>query len=324
MLRVFSRVPATAFALAALLLTVSVVRADPPVPGPTGTVCATVQCMRVTGITDHFDGTYSVQFETFNWFDTNEDPGVNQLMFFTSTLPSKTCVGTGTLDIQVEVVSAMAPPGWIVTQADNNLVIFQATTTAFEIPEIGLCDPAVLGGCFTGGGCGNNLDGFVIRLRPSVPTGLICSWVGNWRHLDEFGNDNGDVMNFGSVSWTFGSLIEDYSNTEYPPSLFPLTGTGQCARKAQKKATKYGRTRLKEYGKCRDAINKGQTCDTVRRDEKVNLAKTQLEQAIDDNCTDVAVANVGWCGTTVSGLKTCLVAEIDEATDQAITATYGN
>lgn len=52
MLRVVSRVRATAFALAALLLMVSVVRADPPVPGPTGTTCATVQCMRVTGITE--------------------------------------------------------------------------------------------------------------------------------------------------------------------------------------------------------------------------------------------------------------------------------
>lgn len=322
MLLFVSRFSAAILAVAIAVLGASSVFADPPVPSPANTTCPTVQCMRVTGITDNFDGSFSVQFETFNWFDTTADTGVNRILFFTNTLPSKTCPG-GSPDIQVEVLGALAPPGWTVVQADNQMVVFQATSTAFEIAEIGLCDPLVLGGCHTTLTCGNNLDGFVITLRPQVPTGLVCSWVGNWRHLDEFGVDNGDVMNFGAVSWTFGSLVEDYSNTPYPPSLFPLTNTGTCARKAQKKATKYGRTRLKEYGKCRDAINKGQTCDTVRRDLKVDLAKTKMEQAIDDNCTDTAVANIGWCGTTVPALKTCLVNQIDAAIDQAILATYG-
>lgn len=322
MRQLVSRSLVTASTVGAIMVAASAVLADPPVPTPQNTLCPTVQCMRVTGITDNLDGTFAVQFETFNWFDTTPDDGVNRILFFTNTLPSKTCFG-GSPDIQVEVVSAMAPPGWTVAQADNQMVVFEATSTTFEIPDIGLCDPLVLGGCHLTQTCGNALDGFVITLRPQVPTGLICSWVANWRHLDEFGVDNQDVMNFGAVSWTFGSLVEDYSNAEYPPSLFPLTGTGTCARKAQKKAVKYGRTRLKEHGKCRDAINKGSTCDTVRRDDKINRAKTKLEQAIDDNCTDVAVANVGWCATTVAGLKTCLVDEIDDGTDQALNAIYG-
>jgi hypothetical protein len=278
--------------------------------------------MRVTNTVDNGDGTYDVTFETFNWFNTTEDGGVNRILFFTGNLQSKLCTG-GVIDVQADVVGASAPPGWIVVTASINKVEFQTVSTTFEIPDIGLCDPSVIGGCFTGGGCGNDQGGFVITLRPQVPVGDICSWTANWRHLDEFGIDNGDVMNFGSVNWTFGSIVEDYSNTAYPPSSFAQNGVDDCAKQAQKKANKYAQTRLKQFAKCNDKINKGKICDTVKRDQKVDQARLRMEAAIDDFCTEDNVANVAWCGTTKANLKTCLLNQLNDATDDALTAIYG-
>ncbi|MGH7787114.1 MAG: hypothetical protein ACRERC_09640 [Candidatus Binatia bacterium] len=297
--------------------------ADPPVPDPKNTLCPTVQCMRSTNVLDNLDGTFDVTFETFNWFNTTDDGGVNRILFFTGNLKSKLCVGSLSPDAQVDVLGATAPPGWTVVQADTEKVEFAAVATANEIPDIGLCDPAVLGGCFGTNTCGNGLGGFVVKLRPNFPTGGICSWTANWRHLDEFGLDNGDEMNFGSVSWTFGSLIEDYSNAEYPPASFAQNNVDYCARQAQKKAGKYAQTRLKQFGKCNDKINAGKTCDTVKRDQKVTDAQGTLEGAIDDFCTDDAVANIAWCGTTLANLKTCLVNQLNAETDDALAVIYG-
>ena len=314
---------------ATALVVASLALADPPPPPSDPTICPTVQCMRVTDFTDNLDGTFDVELETFNWFNTNPDTGVNTLLFFTGNLRSKICVGgINLLDTQVDVLGATAPPGWTVVQADNDKIEFAATSTAFEIPELDLCDPSVTGGCINGGGpgistCGNEQGGFVMTLRPGVPVGSLCSWTANWRHIDEFGLDNGDVMNFGSLAYTFGSLIEEYSNNAYPPSSFSQNGVDDCAKKAQKKAGKYAQTRLKQYAKCFDKINKGQTCDEAKRDEKVGRAQTKLEEAIDDFCTNDQVANVPWCGTTVANLKTCLVAELDAQTDQALATIYG-
>jgi hypothetical protein len=296
--------------------------ADPPIPSPKNTLCPTVQCMRVTNEVDNLDGTFTVTFETFNWFNTDDDGGVNRITFFTGNLVSKLCSG-GDIDVQVEVVGATPPPGWTVGQTDINKVEFQAISTANEIPDVDLCDPAVLGGCFTGGGCGNGLGGFTITLRPQVPVGDLCSWTANWRHLDENGLDNGDEMNFGSVSWTFGSILEEYSNAEYPPSSFAQNGVDDCAKKVQKKAVKYAQKRLKAFGKCRDDINKGKDCDEVKRDGKVSQAQQKMDTAIDDFCSNDQVANIAWCGTTVANLKTCLLAELNASTDEALTAIYG-
>lgn len=309
-------------AVAGSLTFAGAVFADPPVPDSGPTVCPTVQCMRVTGTTDNLDGTYDVTFETFNWFNTTEDGGVNHILFFTGNLQSKLCTG-GVIDMQADVVGASAPPGWIVVTASLDKIEFQTVSTTFEIPDVGLCDPAVIGGCFTGGGCGNDQGGFTITLRPQVPVGDICSWTANWRHLDEFGLDNGDVMNFGSVNWTFGSIIEDYSNTAYPPSSFAQNGVDDCAKQVQKKAGKYAQTRLKQFAKCNDKINKGKTCDTVRRDAKVDQARVRMDGAIDDFCTEDNVANVAWCGTTKANLKTCLLNQLNDSTDDALTAIYG-
>jgi hypothetical protein len=278
--------------------------------------------MRVTNTTDNLDGSFDVEFETFNWFNTTDDGGVNHILFFTGNLISKICSG-GILDVQAEVLGATAPAGWTVVEADTSMVHFQTTSTASEIPDIGLCDPLVLGGCFGSNTCGNDQQGFVITVRPSIPTGDLCSWTANWRHLDEFGIDNGDVMNFGSVSWTFGSIVEDYSNTAYPPSSFAQNNVDDCAKKAQKKAGKYAQTRLKQFAKCNDAINKGKTCDTAKRDAKVSQAQMKMDEAIDDFCTDDTVANIGWCGTTVANLKTCLLAQLDASTDAALATIYG-
>jgi len=298
--------------------------ADPPVPPGDGTTCPTVQCMRATNVLDNLDGTFDITFETFNWFNTVNDEGVNRILFFTGNLKSKFCFGSVNGDAQVEVLGATAPPGWIVVQADTDKVEFASISTTFEIPDVGLCDPAVIGGCFGTNTCGNSLGGFVIKLRPEIPTGLTCSWTANWRHLDAAGLDNGDVMNFGSVSWTFGSLIEDYSNAEYPPASFAQTGVDDCAKQAQKKGAKYAQTRLKQFSKCEDKINAGKTCDTAKRDAKVASAQAKLESTIDAFCpNDDAVANVAWCGTTIANLKTCLVAQLDAQTDAALATIYG-
>ena len=131
------------------------------------------------------------------------------------------------------------------------------------------------------------------------------------------------MMNFGSLGWTFGSIVEDYSNTPFPPVFFPATNPATCAKLARKKATKYSATRVKEYSKCLEKIAKGDVCDTVKRDQKVNNAKTKLEQTIDTTCSNDQIANVNWCGTTIASLKACLVAEIDAATTDTITAIYG-
>jgi hypothetical protein len=307
----------------------SVALADPPPPPENPTICPTVQCMRVTNFTDNFDGTFDVQIQAFNWFNTNPDTGVNTLLFFTGNLRSKVCTDGMTLfDTQVDVIGASAPAGWTVVQADNEKVEFSTTSTASEIADLDLCDPSVTGGCINGGGpgistCGNDQDGFVITLQPGVPVGDLCSWTANWRNLDEFGLDNGDVMNFGSLSYTFGSIVEAYSNNPYPPSSFSQNSVDDCAKKVQKKAGKYAQTRLKQYAKCFDKVNKGQTCDEAKRDDKVDRAKTKLEEAIDDTCSDNQVANVGWCGTTVANLKTCLVSQLDSQTDQALATIYG-
>jgi hypothetical protein len=304
--------------------------ADPPPPPPDPTICPTVQCMRATNFIDNLDTTFDVELETFNWFNTNPDTGVNTLVFFTGNLRSKICSdGLDIADIQVDVIGATAPAGWKVDQADNEKVQFSTTSTASEIPELDLCDPSVLGGCINGGGpgistCGNSQGGFVITLRPGVPVGLLCSWTANWRQLDEFGLDNGDVMNFGSLSYSFGSLIEEYSNNGYPPSSFPETGADDCVQKVQKRASKYALQRLKQFGKCNDLVNKGKTCDEAKRDEKVDKKKVQLENTIDQFCTsDDQVANAPWCGTTIANLKTCLVAELVAETDQALATIYG-
>jgi hypothetical protein len=313
-------------ALSALWISAFVVPptyADPPVPDEDGTVCPTVQCMRATNVLDNLDGTFDVTFETFNWFNTSSDGGVNRLLIFTGNLKSKLCFSEINVGTQVEVLGATAPPGWTVVQADTSKVEFAATSTANEIPDLGLCDASVLGGCFPMNTCGNGLGGFVVKLRPSIPTGLVCSWTANWRHLDEFGIDNGDVMNFGSVSWTFGSLIEDYSNAEYPPSAFAQNNVDDCAKLVQKKAGKFAQTRLKQFSKCNDKINAGKTCDTGKRDQKVTQAQGQLEGVIDDFCTDDAVANVAWCGTTKANLKTCLVSQLTAQTDTALATIYG-
>jgi hypothetical protein len=299
------------------------VAADPPVPSPENTLCPTVQCMRVTNTLDNLDGTFDVTFETFNWFNTTTDNGVQRMTIFTGNLKNKVCFGSVNAGKQVEVLGATAPPGWTVVQADSDKVEFVATSSTFEIADVGLCDPAVLGGCFGTNTCGNGLGGFVIKLRPEIPTGLQCSFTANWRHLDEAGLDNGDVMNFGSVSWTFGSLIESYSNAEYPPSSFSQTGVDDCAKQAQKKAGKYAQTRLKQFSKCQDKVNAGKTCDTAKRDAKVASAQTKLESAIDAFCTDDAVGNVAWCGTTIANLKTCLVNQLDAQTDAALASIYG-
>ncbi len=316
-------VPATG--LISYLCAAGVALADPPTPDDAATICPTVQCMRVNNVGDNLDGTFDVEFETFNWFNTTPDGGVNRVLLFTGNLVSKLC-GGGT--IQVDVLGATAPAGWTVVQADAEKVEFQTTSTAFEIPDLDLCDSSVLGGCLNGGGpgvstCGNEQGGFIITLRPSIPTGNLCSWTANWRHLDEFGVDNGDVMNFGAMSWTFGSISEDYSNTAYPPSSFAQNGVDDCAKAAQKKATKYGRTRLKETGKCIDRVNKGKVCDEAKRDQKIAKALAKMNDAIDGSCTDAQVENGGWCGTTVASLKTCLESEIDAGVDAAITAIYG-
>jgi len=298
--------------------------ADPAPPGPGDTACPSVQCMRVTNITDNLDTTYDVRFETFNWFNTTNDGGVNRILFFTGNLKSKICNGMLNVDTQVEVLGASAPPGWSVVQADTAKVEFAANSTTFEIPDLGLCDPTVvLDGCFGTNTCGNGLDGFVITLRPDVPLGDVCSWTANWRHLDENGLDNGDVMNFGSVSWTFGSINEAYSNTEYPPSSFAQNGVGDCAKRAQNKAGRYAQTRLKQFSKCNDLINRGKICDTVKRDQKILMARTKLEMTIDLYCTDNQVANIDWCGTTTANLKTCLVNQLNTSTDAALLAIYG-
>ncbi len=314
--------------IATALVAASISFADPPPPPPDPTICPTVQCMRVTDFTDNLDGTFDVEFETFNWFNTNPDTGVNSVLFFTGNFASKVCTGSSVSLAQVDVIGATAPAGWTVVQADNNIVQFATTSTAFEIPELDLCDASVIGGCINGGGpgistCGNEQGGFVITLRPLISTGSICSWTTNWRHLDEFGLDNGDVMNFGALSWTFGSLIEDYSNNGYPPSSFANTDVDDCAKKAQKKAAKYAQTRMKQYAKCFDKVNKGKICDEAKRDAKVDKAKVKLEAAIDSSCIDDQVANIPWCGTTVANVKTCLVAELDTETDAALATIYG-
>ena len=312
-----------AVAVSSLVLATAVL-ADPPVPGDDGTVCSTVQCMQVGTSVDNGDGSFDVTFKTFNWFNTINDEGVNRIIFFTGNLKSKLCAGELNAEAQVEVLGATAPPGWIVVQADTDKVEFAAINNTFEIFDRGLCDPLTIGGCFGTDTCGNSLGGFVIKLRPELPTGLLCSWTANWRHLNEAGLDNGDVMNFGSVSWTFGSLIEDYSNQEYPPSSFSQNGTDQCAKQAQKKAAKYAQTRLKQFAKCNDKINKGKPCDTAKRDQKVLDAKNKMDFAIDTFCTDDdQVANVAWCGTTIANLKTCLLAELNESTDATLAAVYG-
>ncbi len=322
--------PSTSAAILTALMLSAPALADPPPPPSLPTTCPTVQCMRVNSVIDNFDGTFDVEFETFNWFDTNPDTGVNRLMMFTGNFFNKICIGgSNPGDRQVEVIGASAPAGWTLVRADNTVVVFETTSTAFEIPELDLCDASVIGGCINGGGpgistCGNEQGGFVITLKPNIPTGSICSWTANWRHLDEFGLDNGDVMNFGSVSWTFGSLIEDYSNVGYPPASFGESGVDKCARLVQKKAINYARARLKQTAKCIDSINKGKVCDTVKRDQKINKAKTKMEDKIDQFClTDEQVANIAWCGTTIAGLKTCLDDEIVSTTDAAIAAMYG-
>ncbi len=320
MLKRLRAAPALVLALSCF---VTSAMADPPVPADDATTCPTVQCMRVTNVLDNLDGTYDVTFETFNWFNATTDDGVNRILFFTGNLKSKTCLGNINVDSQVDVLGATPPPGWTVVQADTDKVEFASTSTSFEIPDIGLCDPSVLGGCFGTNTCGNGLGGFVIRLRPQIPTGLICSWTANWRHLDAFGVDNGDVMNFGSVSWTFGSLIENYSNNEYPPASFAQNGVSSCAKHVQKRAGKYAQGRLKTYGKCLDTISAGKVCDTVKRDAKVAAAQTKLETTIDAYCTDDQVANVAWCGTTVASLKACLIAQLNTQTDAALAAIYG-
>jgi len=317
-------------AVATTLVAASLALADPPVPPADPTICPTVQCMRVTNFTDNFDGTFDIEFETFNWFNTTPDAGVNTLLFFTGNLNSKACAdGSGIFPTQVEVVGATAPAGWTVASASTDEVRFETTSTAFEIPELDLCDSSVVGGCINGGGpgistCGNDQGGFVLTLRPGIPVGDICSWTGNWRQLDEFGLDNGDIMNFGAVSWTFGSIVETYSNNGYPPSSFPQTGADDCAQKVQKRAAKYALQRLKQFGKCIDKVNKGKTCDEAKRDLKVDKKKIQLEGAIDRFCTsDSQVASIPWCGTTIANLKTCLVAELNTKTDQALATIYG-
>ncbi len=302
--------------------------ADPPTPPSDPTLCPTVQCMRVTDFTDNLDGTFDVEFETFNWFNTNPDTGVNRVLFFTGNFLSKSCAGSSVTLAQVEVIGASAPAGWTVVEADNDVVEFATTSTVFEIPELDLCDSSVIGGCINGGGpgistCGNEQGGFVITLKPLFSTGDVCAWTTNWRQLDEFGLDNGDVMNFGSLSWGFGSIVEDYSNNGYPPASFANSGVDDCAKKAQKKAAKYAQTRMKQHAKCFDKVNKGKICDEAKRDMKVLKAQTKLEAAIDNFCIDSQVANVPWCGTTVANLKTCLVAELDAETDAALATVYG-
>ena len=39
--------------------------------------------MRVNNVVDNLDGTFDVEFETFNWFNTTSDGGVNRVLFFT-------------------------------------------------------------------------------------------------------------------------------------------------------------------------------------------------------------------------------------------------
>lgn len=314
----------TAIAVSSLVLATAVL-ADPPVPGDDGTICSTVQCMKVTSSVDNGNGSFDVTFQTYNWFNTINDEGVNRILFFTGNLKSKTCDGELNVDAQVEVLGATPPPGWLVVQADDDKVEFAATSNTFEIPDIGLCDPLVNpGNCFPTDSCGNSLSGFVITLRPELPTGDLCSWTANWRHLNEAGLDNGDVMNFGSVSWTFGSIVEDYSNQEYPPSSFSQNGVDDCAKQAQKKAAKYAQTRLKQFSKCNDKINKGKPCDTAKRDQKVNDAKVKMDTAIDTFCTsNDQVANVAWCGTTIANLKTCLLSQLNASTDAALANIYG-
>lgn len=78
-----------------------------------------------------------------------------------------------------------------------------------------------------------------------------------------------------------------------------------------------------KFAKCNDAINKGKTCDTAKRDAKVSQAQMKMDEAIDDFCTDDTVANIGWCGTTVANLKTCLLAQLDASTDAALATIYG-
>jgi len=303
---------------------------DPPVPSSMPTICPTVQCMRVSGVVDNLDGTFDVTFEAFNWFDTITDGGANKLLMFTGNRFIKSCIGGfNPGDVQVDVLGATAPAGWSVTQADNDKVEFTATSTTFEIPDLDLCDSSVIGGCINGGGpgistCGNDQGGFVVTLRPNIPTGDVCSWTANWRLLDALGADNGDIMNFGSVSWTFGSLIEDYSNVGYPPSSFAQAGVDKCAKIVQKKAAKYAIMRVKQIGKCIDLVNKGKICDEAKRDQKIARAKTKMDDKIDQFCTsDDQVANIPWCGATIAGLKTCLDTQIVSSTDATIAAMYG-
>jgi len=317
--RVSSHHSAAFVGIAALLYAGSV-SADPPLPGPTGTVCSTVQCMRVTDVIDVGGGAFDVEFETFNWFDTTTDGGVHKMLFFTTNLVPKTCAGV----TQVEVLGATAPSGWTVVRANNDVVEFEADSPASAIPDVGLCDTTVtVDDCFATNTCGNDQGGFVLTLKPNIPTGFLCSWAANWRHLDENGVDNGDVMNFGSVSWTFGSLLEDYSNTPLPPSQFPATDVDTCAKKTRKAVLKYGQVQLKLNAKCRELVAAGKTCDEVAFQTKIDGYWAKAVLKIDEYCTDDRVANVAWCGTTVASLKTCLQTETDDAVAATILALYG-
>jgi hypothetical protein len=67
-------------------------------------------------------------------------------------------------------------------------------------------------------------------------------------------------MNFGSVSWTFGSIVRTIP-TGTRPRRFSQNGVGNCAQEAQKKSA--SARAAKRFAKCNDKINKGKPCDTV-------------------------------------------------------------
>ena len=195
-----------------LLFSATQAFADPPPPPMIPTGCDPVQCFFVdtTASTISYTpgDTTVISFCVLNWYDSL--PNLITEVVFQLSIP---------MESQMTLVGSCPPPGWTSSLVGTDSIIYQMDTSmgGGPIAEGFLCDTCAT---MALGSCGNMLCGFEIKVLFVDSADAITL---NWSHLQN-GFDNGDVMNFGALSWTFGSIIEQYSNAPFHPGYFANNG----------------------------------------------------------------------------------------------------